>query len=81
MKRRAFLGFAAAAPIIAAITNEKLIHSETGAEVPVDQPLIFQDGKLFLNSAQIGHVSAGTLRNKSGSMEIRLGEGAIILRG
>ncbi|APY15825.1 twin-arginine translocation signal domain-containing protein [Brucella sp. 10RB9214] len=76
MKRRAFLKFLGVAPVAAAVPAMALPRAEkpTGSDFnpEITQPLIFHEGKLWINSANIGTVTGGTLRSHDGETVVDL---------
>ncbi len=70
MNRRRFLSFLGLAPVAAAVPAMALPRAEKPTEIDVNpeitKPLIFQDGKLWINQANIRSITAGTLRTSNG---------------
>ncbi|APX70745.1 MULTISPECIES: hypothetical protein [unclassified Brucella] len=78
MNRRRFLSFLGLAPVAAAVPAMALPRAEKPTEIDVNpeitKPLIFQDGKFWINPANIGSVEAGILRSADGSIVCELGQ-------
>lgn len=83
MKRRSFLAALFAAPMVPvaakAIEPPADFVELKGAPLydPRTDPMIFEDGVLKLQDANIGQVTAGTIRSGNGKMLVDLTNGSI----
>ena len=79
MNRRRFLSFIGFAPVAAALPAmalprpdnvKNIVTGEAGPEMVINpeitKPLVFQDGKFWINPANIGSITAGTIRTRNG---------------
>ena len=87
MKRRSFLAALFAAPMVPVVA--KAIEAVPPTDVPTSEavdgagslPLVFEDGTLKLQSANLNQVTAGIIRTRDGKTVIDLGSGCITFKG